>query len=166
MDTNRKPIPKLRFVIGCMFLVFLWGCSINKAENFFEDQIYLTPIPETTLAAYRDEMPITNKLEAVVAAQMFMRTTRIKYEELPRVISVEELELTDAQHRMRDPESENYYYEDRPGNTIVWLILLEGDFRIVPPVSDYTPEPFVRGCAYVLIDKNGRGEMSTTKCPD
>jgi hypothetical protein len=168
MMNNRVINNRSRFLIliAGMVLAFLWGCSGSGSNPSMEDTSYLTPIPESTLSAYRSEMPITNKLEAVIAAQMFMRTTRLEYEETPRVVSVDELTLDEAQRRVRDPESGNYYFEDRPGDTKVWLVVLEGNYRIIPPVPDYTPEPFGRGCAYVIIDQDGGGEMTAMACSE
>jgi hypothetical protein len=163
VKNNRSRFPIL---VAGMVLAFLCGCSGSGSNQSMEDKSYLTPIPESTLSAYRSEMPITNKLEAVIAAQMFMRTTRLEYEETPSVVSVDELTLDEAHRRVRDPQSGNYYYEDRPGNTIVWLVVLEGNYRIIPPVADYTPEPFGRGCAYVIIDQDGGGEMTTFACSE
>ena len=122
MMNNRVRNNRSRFLIliaGIVF-AFLWGCSGSGSNQSMEDTSYLTPIPESTLSAYRSEMPITNKLEAVIAAQIFMRTTRLEYEETPRVISVDELTLDEAHRRVRDAQPGNYYCGDRPGNTIVW----------------------------------------------
>ena len=52
---------------------------------------------------------------AGVILMMNNRTTHLEYEEIPRVISVDELTLDEAHRRVRDAESGNYYYEDRPG---------------------------------------------------
>jgi len=97
---------------------------------------------------------------------MFMRTTRLEYKDIPVVVSVDELTLDEAHQKMRNPQSGNSYPENRPGNTKVWLVMLEGDYRIIPPVSDYTPEPFSHGCVYVIVDKDGGGEMTTIACPE
>jgi hypothetical protein len=164
----RPRIHPLRYSILFIGILisFLFGCSESSINWLTEDQRYLTPIPEATLAAYRSDMPITNRLEAVIAAQMFVKTTRLEYEETPGVVSVDELTLDDAHQNVRDPQPGNSYSEYRPGNTKVWLVMLEGDYRILPPDSDYTPEPFSHGCVYVIVDKDGGGEMTTTACPE
>lgn len=74
-----------------------------------EDVRYLTPISESTLSAYRDGMPITNKLDAVIAAQRYIGSWRLEFEDGPAVVSVEELTLEKAHQRVRDPQSGNYY---------------------------------------------------------
>jgi len=137
-----------------MFIVslLLWGCSGEIGGLFSEDTTYLTPIPEATLAAHRVEMPITNKLEAVIAAQVFLRTTRLDYQELPKVCSVEKLRLAEAYQAVNRTD----IYDDRPDDTRVWLVILEGEWTIIPPDPghDFTPAPPARGCAYVILDQN------------
>jgi hypothetical protein len=158
------------FIIRGFFIAimsqYLLGCSGIRKEGVSEDKTYLTPIPRATLSAYRYGMPITNKLEAVIAAQIFLPTARMSYDELPKVISVEEITLDKANKKFHDPQPGDYYYEDRPGNTIVWLIMFEGNWRIESPFSDPTPEAFWRGCAYVIIDKDGRSGTRTIACPE
>jgi hypothetical protein len=50
-------------------------------------------------------------------------------------------------------------------HTLFWLVLFEGWWRIIPPVPQATPDPYTRGCAYVIIDRDGRSEMGTMRCP-
>jgi len=162
---RKNPLRFMTLIAGIVF-TFLWGCSGSGDNRSMEDERYLTPIPEATIAAYRDDMPITNKLDAVIAAQRNIGPTRLEFEDGPAVVSVDELTLDEAHQRVRDPQSDNYYYEDRPGNTKVWLVVLEGNYRIIPPISDSTPQPFRHGCAYAIIDENGRCEMGTMACSD
>jgi hypothetical protein len=92
----------------------------------------------------------------------------LEYIEIPRVLSVEEMLLEDANKIVHPAQEGAYYYEDRPGDTMVWLVLVEGNWRIIPPDPEgtYTPGPFGRGCAYILVDKDGAGTLKTTACPE
>ena len=140
------------------------SCSVIK-----EDASYLTQIPQATILAYRSDMPITSKLDAAIDAQAFVQTSRIEYEDLPRVILVEKSSLDEAYRKLSQFREGNDVALDRPGKTEVWLVILEGDWRIVPPVPDrvYTPEPLSPGCLFVIIDPvNSRREMGTMTCPD
>ena len=112
-------------------------------------------------------MPIRNKLDAAIAAQALLSSTRLEYEELPRVMYVENLPLEEVHEKVRQMQPGEYFSEDRPGNTRVWLVLFEGEWRVVPPDPEhvYTPEPLAHGCAFVIIDRNyDHSEIGTIKC--
>jgi hypothetical protein len=146
----------------CLFigLYALSGCSTMG------DTAYLTPVPEATISAYREDVPIESKLQAVIAAQVFLKTTRLDFEEAPKVISVDEVSLDEALYEVRDFRSCAECFEDRAGETKVWLVMLGGEWRIIPPDPGHTntPEPREPGCAFVIIDPNGRHEMGTFSC--
>ena len=150
--------------LALMFL-FLWGCSTPNTNNLTDAQNYLTPIPKATINAYRENMPITNKLEAAIAAQNFLETTRLDFKEYPKVIFVERTTLDEAYQKIHSQKPEDYDTENRQGKTKVWLVIVEGNFRIIPPLSEPTPTPYSHGCAYVIIDQNGANEMGTIACP-
>lgn len=61
-------------------ITVLNGCMASSAQiTTTEDMAYLTPIPQETLLAYRSETPITNKLQAVIAARINLAATRLHY---------------------------------------------------------------------------------------
>jgi len=149
----------LVLVLVCIVVV-VGGCA--QAEN----NLYLSPIPQETLSAYREGMPVETRLQAVIAAQAFLQTTRLEYTSQPGVISVEEMPLDLAHEKVREPGTT--VNEDRPGDTKVWLVLFAGEWRVIPPAprSDFTPGPPAPGCAFVILDpKSGRHEMGTLGCP-
>jgi len=114
-------------------------------------------------------MPINSKLDASIDAQAFVQTSRIEYEVLPRVILVEKSSLDEAYRKLSQFREGEDVVVDRPAKTVVWLVILEGELRIVPLESDrvYTPEPLSRGCLFVIINPaNSRHEMGTMTCPD
>jgi hypothetical protein len=151
-------------VVILSFAVSLVDCSRSTAS---EDKAYLTPIPEATLAAYRAGSPIRSKLQAVIAARISVRATRLRYTEPLKVVMAEELKLEDAHKRVAQPGV--YTYEDRPSDTAVWLVILEGDWQVLPPdpLHTVTPLPPSHGCAYVMLDANdsGRTEIGGVECP-
>lgn len=141
-------------------MIALSGCGLR------EDSTYLTPIPEATIYAYHEDLPIENKLQAVIAAQAELGTTRFDFEDLPAVRSVEELKLEKAQQKIKNYSLSDTQYDERPDNTKVWLILFDGQMRLIPLFSDETPGPYSRWCVYVMIDENGRSELGTFPCPE
>ena len=142
-------LPTRRFSKNLCFLylvLLLSSCAIS------EDTTYLTPIPQNTLDAYLNRPPADEKLQVVVAARLFLGTTRIVFTEPPDVLSIESISLEEARQRVDQPETT--LYEDRPGNTTTWLVIFEGDYQIIPPAPENTlpPEPAHHGCAYVIVD--------------
>jgi hypothetical protein len=141
--------------------------TLAKLSNGGEDNTYLTPIPQTTLNAFKWEGPIENKLKAVIAARKTLGETRLQFTVDPKVLSVEELNLAEARKRLTRPG--DYIYEDRPGNTKVWLVIFSGEYLIVPPdpLHTFTPGPPGPGCAYAMIDaqESWRSSAGTIDCP-
>jgi hypothetical protein len=139
----------------------------TKDTTTTEDITYLTPIPESTLAAYDWQAPIENKLQAVVAGLAKLGTTRLQYASTPKVISVEKISLEEA-HRRTDQIGviEN---EIRPAAMLVWLVVFEGEYQIIPPDPEHTitpPSP-AHGCSFVIMDPNdpSGSEIGTMDCP-
>ena len=67
-------------------VTLLMGCSTFAGQSTAtEDTAYLTPFPRETLQAYQFDMPIRNKMEAVIAARLSLDTTRLEYKEEPKV---------------------------------------------------------------------------------
>jgi len=149
-------------------LIMLFSGS-SLRSGITENATYLSPIPEVTLLAYREGQSIENKLQAVVAANAALRTTRIHYDEQPKAIQVELMKLKDAHNLVRYQGTSDYAFEDRPDNTRVWLVLFKRNFVIIPPDPEntYTPVSPTYGCLYVILDNNnpGRTEVSGLGCP-
>ena len=163
-DANRTA---LVWVILSMTIVSTACSSSVTGAQATEDTTYLTPIPETTLAAYRPGSPIESKLQAVIAARASLGTTRLRYAETPEVAWAEEMKLEDAHKRVAQPGVSTY--EDRPGDTKVWLVVFEGEWLVIPPapLHTVTPPPPSHGCAYVILDvtDSGHSEIGTMECP-
>jgi hypothetical protein len=142
-------------------LLLLPGCSV------LEDTTYLTPIAQETLSAYRGNGPLTNKLQAVIAARRELQATRLEYIGDPIVRSVEEIRWDEAQKRVQQPGSTSY--DNPPGDTKVWFIVFDGLGRINPPDPEHkiTPHAPGRMCAYVMIEAEagGRSQIGSMDCP-
>ena len=150
-----------------LIAAFFTGCSGTKFQSpSAEDNLYLTPIPQSTLDAFVITPPITSKMQAVLMARRELGTTRLEFTEPPSVVSVDEMDLADANRAAGFPQSST---NDLSGDTNAWLIIFEGDFRIVPPdpMHTYTPEPAGPGCAAVIIiTSNGMSSgIGTLDCP-
>jgi hypothetical protein len=132
-------------VLVSLGLVILISCSnLTNQPTATDDSRYLTPIPEETLAAFRAGTPIESKLQAVIAARVYLSSTRLRYSASPAVISV---------------------LEDPPN---VWKVVFEGEWQVIPPETrPVTPSPPVHGCVYVTIytNDNERTEIGTIGCP-
>lgn len=132
-----------------------------------EETTFLTPVPESTLAAFDWSAPIESELQAVIAARAGLSTTRMDYEAAPEVLSVEKMTREDAHRRIAKAGAAGN--ETRPGETPVWLVLFEGDYQILPPDPEHTitPPPPRHGCSFVILDAEGGGgsEVGTLECP-
>jgi len=122
--------------------------------------------PEATVSTYRDGSPIANQQTAISAAQTNLLRSRLRYTNMPQVVSVEQLKLEDALRRVAQPGVN--ISEDRPGNTMVWLVIVEGEWQIVPPDPGHTatPAPSTHGCMYVMMNASdgGRAEVGGIAC--
>jgi hypothetical protein len=143
---------------GCSFAIY--------RPNPTEDTLYLTPIPQSTLDAITITPPITTRLQAVIAACRVLGTTRLEFSTSPSVLSVEEMRLADAIQQTGFPGATS---DALPARSDVWLVIFDGDYRIIPPdpMHTYTPEPPGHGCAAVIIVTNNglSGGAGTLRCP-
>jgi hypothetical protein len=64
----------------------------------------------------------------------------------------EEVVLEDALKRVGLPGSHSS--DDRPGDTVVWLVIFEGEWQVFLPNPEhtFTPPPPNHGCVYVSMD--------------
>jgi len=140
--------------------VLISSCSGIAAD----DITYLTPIPESTLKAYRPITSINNRLDAVVAAHRQFDMARLYFTQgEPAVVLAEKMTLAEATKLM--PKNTNaVLMEDRPGKTIVWLVVFKGQWQVLPPASSEFL-PVETGCIYVMIDVDHdlRTEMTATR---
>jgi len=132
--------------LGLSVIILLTGCS-NLANRVTDTEVaqYLTPISEETLEAFQEGIPIENEQQAVIAARVYLDSTRIRFTTHPEVVSVVEEPLN------------------------AWKVVFEGDYQINPPdpMHTLTPPAPVHGCVFVAIDTNAnvRTEVGTIGCP-
>ncbi len=109
-----------------------------------EDAGYLTPIPELTSAAFTQGTPIVTKLQAVIAARSYLKTTRLYFPEEPAVV---------------------YIAEEQPG---LWRVVFEGDYQVIAPDPQHTipPPAPIHGCVLVAFEAKGDWDMEikTVEC--
>lgn len=156
-----------RFIIQICFLVGLIGLtacnSVPKNLNA-EDLSFLTPIPENTLSAYRSGTPITNKLQAVIAARAFISNGAIRSLQTPVVVSADRMTLAEVRKKTFRPGES--FYTDMPFYTPVWLVIFKADWQPslnqpTPTGRTGTPLPVYPGCQYVWMTENGNGISAT-----
>ena len=149
------------FLIASVFLVNCSSLAINA-----EDNIYLTPIPEGTWSAYRQNRPISNKFDAVLEATQEIHYSRMTFTQgAPEVVFTEEMTLAEAKKLIPKDPSEVYASEDRPDDTKVWLVIFEAQWQILPPMSNDLL-PLETGCIYAILDANTPGytRIRATNC--
>jgi hypothetical protein len=142
------------------------GCSGTFIQ---EDKTYLTPIPQETLRAYRFGSPIINKLQAVIAARIEINSPpHFKCVSTPITVSAEEMSLQKSHTLVAQPGSQTY--DERPGDTRVWLVVFECDLQVFPPSpgtrTPMLPPPF-HACSYVIIQAEDAmgSEVGGIECP-
>ena len=119
-----------------------------------------TPIPAETLAAFQPGEPITNPTQAFVAAQFYLGTTRLQAAGDILPYSAELIRFTEAHARTGEFVDMNAYRVPLPQNLRVWLVLLEGQWYIDPPVPDAAPSEPAAGCVFVILDTRTNDLMS------
>ena len=138
------PINQNKFFLQLIALLLItFSIMIASCTDTRGDTSYLTPIPQATILAHRSDMPINSKLDAAVDAEAYVQTSYIQYEVLPRVILVEKSGLDEAYRKLSQFREGEGVVVDKPAKTEVWLVILEGELRVVPLESGriYTPEP-------------------------
>jgi hypothetical protein len=126
-----------------------------------EDQSFRTPIPESTLMAYKEGTPIANKLQAVIAARVLLSTTRLESIQPPEVIDVQRITLAEAIKKAIKPGE--LTYEGISLDTPVWFVIFKGNWQVHPPSPGVTatPPPPYQGCQYVWIAEANNGYAAT-----
>lgn len=148
-------------------VVCLGGCSIAvKVDPTTQPLPVATPVSEMTPPAYRPGSPIVGQQAAISAARVSLEQSRLRYINAPKVVSVEQIKLEDAHKRVAQLGLS--ISEDRPGDTMVWLVIFEGEWQIIPPDPRHTatPAPPIHGCAYVIMNASDgeRAEVGGIEC--
>ena len=164
MSMNR---PCAIFLIAILTISMV-ACSTVVPQPT-DDTTYLTPIPEATVFAFEADGPITTKMQAAMIALRSTMGGHFGFIELPKVISVEKININEAHKRIDKPGSTPFY--DHGWSTDVWFVVLEGEIQIIPPPPPpgvtATPWPPFHGCNYYMFDINysGGGTLGGISCP-
>jgi hypothetical protein len=163
--SHRERLCVVLFLGFC--ILFVAACS-NAIPQPIEDMFYLTPIPEATRQAFIfSKMPVTNKLEAAMAA-LYIPEGHFGFTQLPTVKSVEKISLDEASRRISSPGSP---FNGAGWSSEVWFVVLEGEIQIQPPLPrgvTATPLPPFHGCNYVMFASNypdGYTSLGGYPCP-
>jgi hypothetical protein len=157
---------KIPFLFALMVLfssILLVNCLSSIART--EDNTYLTPIPDSTRAAYREKRPINNRFDAVLEATQDIYFSRMRFTQgAPTVMFTEEMTLAEAKKLIPKDPGEIYSSEDRPDDTKVWLVVFKGSWQIAPPGGGLLP--LETGCIYAILDANttGHNRIRATSC--
>jgi hypothetical protein len=148
-------------------LILLVSCAGIQAPFQMEQPTYLTPIPESTLMAYREGTPIGNKLQAVIAASALLSNSPMENIQPPEVIYVQRITLAEAIKKTTKPGEQTF--EDIPPQTPVWLVVFKGTWQVYPdsPGNTGTLPPPYHGCQSVWITEANNGYSATCAidCP-
>lgn len=137
--------------------VSLTGCT-TVIKKDADAGLVLTATTESTLPVYHLGLPIKNKQEAISAALANLEKSRLRYQHVPEVVSVEKMNVEDARRQFK--ERDITIFGGRTAGTLVWVVLFEGEWQIIPPNPSHTetPPPFTHGCVYVIMDASDGGE--------
>lgn len=158
------------FVLAFGSVIFSMSCSAIPTENKpTEDTSYLTPIPDATRKAFKNDSPVTNKLEAAIVALSRSNAAHFGFTQTPTVISVEKINIDEAVKRITatgSTETGNGWSSE------VWFVVLEGEIQVIPPppppgVTATPWQPF-HGCNFEMFPTNypaGYFEIGGYPCP-
>ena len=113
------------------------------------------------------EMLSPEQQEIVIEAQRFLSSSRTEFQSPPQIILLEKTTRSKALKRMASSE-EIVNVTHNSGKNQVWLVLFEGEMRVIPPnpLHTWTPGPFTHQCVYVLIDPETHlNGLRGTRCP-
>ncbi len=143
-----RPQIKIFFLIALVALIIAIFVIVSNLMSKAEDDIYLTPIPESTWSAYHRDEPINSKYDAVMVAAQEIHGWRLVFTQgEPQVVYAEKMKVDDVRKLL------HIQYE-KPGNTKVWLVIFKGQWQILPPMVDEL-EPVETGCIDVIVTING-----------
>jgi hypothetical protein len=138
-------------IISFALFIVLTSCQRATTERLSSFEKWAqTPIPEATLYAYDENIPVTNKMQAVIAARAHLLSSRVQSLNDPRVVSVEFINYEDAIIRMQAKENGQH-----SSNEKVWLVDFEGDFDFSGPLRSGNEEVFFANVFVMLLPDEG-----------
>jgi hypothetical protein len=156
-------------IIGCaagLALLSWLAISVFWQSQPAEDLSYLRPIPKATQDAFRPGDLVQTKLQAVLAAQR-VSGPHFKPIGVQTVISAAKCRINDAERRVTD--ATQVCAMPYPGETFIWLVVLDGNWSIQPPPALNAPSPthVVSGCTCVFVPPDPGKAIGThfESCP-
>ncbi len=150
-----------------LILLVISACLLSMGCSASEESVYLTPVSAATLSTYKIGAPVKNKLDAVIFARIHMQDWRIGSVGDPQVIYAEQIRSEEVYQKLGRRAADDF-----PKNTMVWLVIFEGEWQLIFPMPDEqgivsTSEPPYHGCAFYLFAANGEGPTTggTIPCP-
>ena len=140
-----------KVLAASLLVLLLAGCSALRTGR---------PTPDISL---QPGMPIRDATQALNAAQAILSSTRLQAKQTPRLRSVEEMSRAEALRRVATPMEQGESPDAR-----VWLVILEGQWQVIPPDPSHTITPAspFSGCVYVVMDANepGHSQVGGVEC--
>jgi hypothetical protein len=176
IDRNKKRIKsyaitsspnQLRMIrIRAVFLIALITALMVACSYVIprptEDTTYLTLMPKATVFAYRYSGPIVTKMQAAMFALQNSMGGNFGFTELPKVISVEKINLIEA-HKRIDSARTTPFVDTGLGDEL-WFVILEGEIQVVPPGGTLPPPHY--GCYDIMFAINPAGvNIGGIACP-
>jgi hypothetical protein len=142
-------------LISVLLLLILTAALFLDRYN--SPMAYRTPIPAATIAAFHPGSRIHSPTQAVIAAQFYLGTTRLRADGAILPYQAGLVRYREAISRTSKPGEIVDPYAIWHGD--VWLVLLEGAWTIEPPVPDSTPGAPQPGCVYVILNAEDGEQM-------
>ncbi|RUA16307.1 MAG: hypothetical protein DSY55_04395 [Clostridia bacterium] len=143
----------------------LTGCT-TLGKQAVETKLVLTATPKIPLPGYHLGPPIQNQQEAISAALANLEQSRLHYQRISKVISAEKMRAGHARRQLK--EKGVTAFEGRAKDIMVWVVLFEGAWQIIPPNPSHaeTPPPLTHGCVYVIMNASdgGNAEVGGFEC--
>ncbi len=131
-----------------VLLGFMVGCSSQS-----------TPIDTEHLPPEQQKI--------VTEAQRFLGASRLEFQAPPQLIRIEKTTHARAR-RFIDRHDSLSFGKKKGANSPVWLVVFEGEMRIIPPdpLRTFTPGPFTHQCVYVIVDPaTHMNALRNSRCP-
>jgi hypothetical protein len=151
---DRPRILSLSMISALLIAIMAIGLFVDTRSS---PVALRTPIPASSLAAFRPGNPIENPTQAFVAAQFYLNTTRLRASGDILPYRAEYIRYTEAILRTMKPGEVVDPHSIRHAD--VWLVRFEGQWGIEPPVPAATPTAAPAAstatqsaCVYAVLD--------------
>jgi hypothetical protein len=157
---------------GCPYSIFTASTRQNIALGDIPCNPGSASIDATATAAFTPGLtltpgafgpPITSQEDAIETGRKYLSTTRLSPVGIPSVLWVEKLDSKNAYDLVGQSN-----FGPQPRSVLVWLVIFEGDWLVIPPVISPTMETAAphHGCVYtIFVPYHGSGSsVGECKC--